>query len=557
MSEQLEEAGSVWTPTRTSLTLADDDLLVSTVIPTTTTWLTIRSTTPTPWVYGYPPALPMMAASAMINDTLYVFGGYYDSNVTADLYSWSSSTFTTTSAASATTATCLDQVITFNFRGNYWTIRGDMSMPVGLCGHSATAVDLNNILDLVVMTFDLTSTSVTQLQQLALQNSTFQSLSFTPVTRCQAGSVILPVELGSSDMVMLIYGGVEAISTQTSLSLTRVEVDNLFLGINATNFTVSDIEFQPYSNIRANASNSTWETQVATTNTSTATAYPASASNTVIPSNDTLAELEYGPGSNYSVQPVLFGFVSSTPSSTAYYFGGSFGGESQSGLWKLDASTKDYWNWTDVTPWGAHDFDASSPLMQWFGSPNGTVLILLPYVNSSNTGGLLKYFPGNKTYSFVESEPTLYTSVYSSNWKGKRASAADSNFTGTMTSASSRPDDWEAHNREGPDMVPAAVPLDNLGLSAASVAIDENTFQAPTRTVTRRLERPSSILGQPVGPDLPTYAEALSVVPARTGGEEGADRPSERAIVITAHVPAGKDEIELRVGDHIGLMPDP
>jgi hypothetical protein len=71
-------------------------------------------------------------------------------------------------------------------------------------------------------------------------------------------------------------------------------------------------------------------------------------------------------------------------------------------------------------------------------------------------------------------------------------------------------------------------------------------FQPPQRTVTQSLQ---PVDASPINP-LPSYDEALHRI--RSDHIDGPE-----AVVVAAHVPLEKDEVELRVGDHLGLISDP
>ncbi|KAI9335594.1 hypothetical protein DFJ73DRAFT_26889 [Zopfochytrium polystomum] len=115
-------------------------------------------------------------------------------------------------------------------------------------------------------------------------------------------------------------------------------------------------------------------------------------------------------------------------------------------------------------------------------------------------------------------------------------------------------------SHEQPDP-PSADPPHSTPVAAPATP---TPFSPPPRTVTLAVAAAS---GASVPAQLPSYAEALGVDAALAAtdaavGAEGVDvaaagRPRAVAVVVAAHVPVGKDEMELRVGDRVELMPDP
>ncbi|KAJ3066687.1 hypothetical protein HDU98_010021 [Podochytrium sp. JEL0797] len=106
------------------------------------------------------------------------------------------------------------------------------------------------------------------------------------------------------------------------------------------------------------------------------------------------------------------------------------------------------------------------------------------------------------------------------------------------------------------------------GAAAATAATRPQFFRPPERTVTNAV-----VVVDEEGHDLPSYDAAMGArvgTPGRGGGgddeiveagvvgvvEEGEVGGRQHAVVVGAHSPVGKDEIELRVGDHITLTPD-
>ncbi|KAI9352546.1 hypothetical protein DFJ73DRAFT_795620 [Zopfochytrium polystomum] len=710
--------------------------------------------TPTHYVTGSPPALPLMSASVTVNNNVvFFFGGqflYYDtansttSNSTATT---TTSTPTPTRSTSATPSVCDNLVVSYYIDLDRWQFREDLAMPTGLCGHTASLagntifivggvssipsgasqdqVAFNSVIwrldlekgtwqsdtpqqttlvqrynhvaqfvgsgfmfvyggqnsqfsilnDRIALEFDPTSHSLRSVTSSKLNNRNGTDITSLLVPRSQARSVMLR---SGSSQVMFIYGGIRSSSTSTSLALSRVAVEDLFVGINGTDYNLADVTFQPYSP----PANETWDSV-----SLTASSDPATATTTSLPKSSEALQLEYGPGWNESLQPARFGFVAGT--GVAYYFGGSFDGSANSQLWKLDASTVGAWNWTNVTPkWSGEDLEYPEVLMDWHGAnadSNGTLLIFLPYTSSAKIGGLLRFFPRNSSWQMVPALPTLYSRLNYTNppvsqsvntslptWAmgtipavilaaiiaavavmlitirrrrkgGPRADSVDSfdsfelemrdmppsqpapkpdpamevilampsssSSSARPTSSASTSSSSSSHGTLRPSSSGSPTPHSSgsrsrsspvppHGASSSSTSASPKRFatlpsvnnsatardaypavpitspppvrttadspppagagfRAPVRTITHRVESP--------GQDLPSYAEALTVDEsvheavesdenqhfARAGG------PREQAIVIAPHVPAGKDEMELRVGDRIGLMPDP